>query len=195
MITDKNKEFLLTFGDINVEDHLKNDFHIIAHRPALEDRHIEHFVNNSDPKKRAIIARRRYLNPKHIDRLIRDPDKFVSENATAEHHPEMNKSQIDHVFKQGTDESKSWIANHHLLDRDQIDAFVDHKDPDVRYTVSKHPNLSDTHIRKLATDPYFDVRLKILDRDDCPHDVVKQMTKDSDEYIRDSARKKLKEWP
>lgn len=191
MITDNNKSFILTYGNINVDEHLEKNPIEIVDRPDLKDHHIEHFLNHPDQEMRMYIATRQNLKPEHIDRLIHDESPHVVESVVSDHWKRMSKNQVDHVFKHGNLDSKYWIAKSSHLDPSQLDHFVNHQSGDIRYSASQNKNLSQDHIRKLSGDENFHVRMYISNREDTPDHVLHGMLSDSNEYVRGNARSNL----
>lgn len=191
MITNNNRSFMMTYGNINVDEHIEKNPQEIVDRPDLKDRHIERFMNHPDIQIRMAIGRKQHLKPEHIDRLIRDDVGYVREAVVADHWRSMNKSQVDHVFNTGNLESKYWIAKSQHLDHKQLDHFVNHPNADIRYSASQNKNLSQDQIRKMSGDENFHVRMYISGREDTPMHVIEGMLGDSNEYVRNHARRRV----
>lgn len=81
MITDKNKSFIMTYGNINIDEHIEKNPLEIVDRPDLKDHHIERFMTHYDPEMRMYIGARQNIEPEHVlHGMLGDSSEYVRAN-------------------------------------------------------------------------------------------------------------------
>lgn len=118
MITDKNKEFLASFGT---------------------EKHVDELMNDEDSDMMSDIAKNPNLQPHHIDRLIADP--YVRNLITD--HPNLQPHHIDKLVKDSSWLVRASISRHSNLQSHHIEKLSRDEDSAVRNALSRNPRYQD----------------------------------------------------
>lgn len=151
MITKKNKEFMMTYGKINVEDYIDDNPRLIANRPDLQSHHIDRILDTNHSESIHKIALNRKLSDDQFDKILSKHKAFMM---SLSENPNLSKNQIDKAINSTP---KFFIGRHPNLEPHHIDKLLSDPSVGVRKHLATRTDLKPHHIDKLMNDENSEV--------------------------------------